>query len=114
MHCNKNPIYVFPEKELRGLCPNFHIHVSVSDLYIPRICPHISCSRIGKSIVGIYKSLTNTLESVNWDCGLAIPFLGIFVSNFSVLDLCSAGQKTYCCFPSKDHVLGAIFNICVY
>jgi len=32
-------IYVFPEKELRGLSPNFHIHVSVSDLYtgIPRI-----------------------------------------------------------------------------
>jgi hypothetical protein len=26
---------VFPEKELRGLWrPNFHIHVSVSDLYI--------------------------------------------------------------------------------
>ncbi len=34
LHCNKNPIYVFPEKELRGLSPNFHIHVSVSDLYI--------------------------------------------------------------------------------
>jgi hypothetical protein len=28
---------VFPEKELRGLSPNFHIHVSVSDLYIPMI-----------------------------------------------------------------------------
>ena len=31
-HCNENPIYVFPEKELRGPSPNFHIHVSVSDL----------------------------------------------------------------------------------
>jgi hypothetical protein len=41
LHCNENPIYVFPEKELRGLSPNFHIHVSVSDLYIPRIGPHI-------------------------------------------------------------------------
>ncbi len=32
----------------RGLSPNFHIHVSVSDLYIPRIGPHtvFSCSRI--------------------------------------------------------------------
>jgi hypothetical protein len=37
-HCNENPIYVFPEKGLRGLSPNFHIHVSVSDLY--RIGPH--------------------------------------------------------------------------
>jgi hypothetical protein len=34
-------IHVFPEKELRGLSPNFHIHVSVSDLCIPRISPHI-------------------------------------------------------------------------
>jgi hypothetical protein len=32
-HCNENPIYVFPEKELRGLSPNFQIHVSVSDSY---------------------------------------------------------------------------------
>jgi hypothetical protein len=36
----QNRIYVFP-KELRGLIPNFHIQVSVSDLYIPRIGPHI-------------------------------------------------------------------------
>jgi hypothetical protein len=40
-HCNGNPIYVLPEKELCGLSPNFHIHVSVNDLYIPRIGPHI-------------------------------------------------------------------------
>jgi hypothetical protein len=26
---------IFPEKELRGHSSNFHIHVSVSDLYIP-------------------------------------------------------------------------------
>ncbi len=25
---------LFPEKELRGHSPNFHIHVSVSDLYV--------------------------------------------------------------------------------
>jgi hypothetical protein len=29
---------------LRGISPNIHIHVSVSDLYISRIGPHISCS----------------------------------------------------------------------
>ncbi len=34
MHCNENPICVFPEKEVRGLSPNFHIHMSVSGLYI--------------------------------------------------------------------------------
>ncbi len=33
-HCKEIWIYVFPEQELRGLSPDFHIHVSVSDLYI--------------------------------------------------------------------------------
>jgi hypothetical protein len=33
----ENPIYVFPEMKLRGLVPSFNIHVSVNDLYIPRI-----------------------------------------------------------------------------
>jgi hypothetical protein len=40
LHCNENPIYLFLFWELRGLSPNFHIHVSVSDLNIPRIGPH--------------------------------------------------------------------------
>ncbi len=41
LHCNKIPIYVFLFWELRGLSPNFYIHVFVSDLYIPRIGQHI-------------------------------------------------------------------------
>jgi hypothetical protein len=41
VHCNENHIYVYPEKELRGLSPNVNIHVSVSDIYIPRTGPHI-------------------------------------------------------------------------
>ncbi len=41
---HENPIYVFLFWELRGLSPNSHIHVSVSDLYIPRIVEHISYS----------------------------------------------------------------------
>jgi hypothetical protein len=53
MHCSENPIYVFLFWELRGLSPNFHIHVSLSDVYIPRIGPHVSCSRTGRSMVGI-------------------------------------------------------------
>ena len=32
-----DPIYVLPEMELHGLVTNLHIHVSVNDLYIPRI-----------------------------------------------------------------------------
>jgi hypothetical protein len=34
LHCNENPMYVFPEKELGGHSLNVHIHVSVSDVYI--------------------------------------------------------------------------------
>jgi hypothetical protein len=41
LHCKENPIYIFLFWELRGLSPNFNIHLSVSDLFIPRIRPHI-------------------------------------------------------------------------
>ncbi len=59
-HCNGNSVYIFLFWELRSLSPNFHIHVSVSDLYIPRIGPHISSSSKGRAIVGVYNSLTDT------------------------------------------------------
>jgi hypothetical protein len=39
-HCKENLFYVFLFWVLLGLSP--HIHVSVSDLYFPRIGPHIS------------------------------------------------------------------------
>jgi hypothetical protein len=39
-HCNENPIYVYLFWILRGLSPDFHIHVSVSYLYIPSIGQH--------------------------------------------------------------------------
>ncbi len=36
-HCTGNPIYVFLEMKLRSLVPNsYNIHVSASDLCIPR------------------------------------------------------------------------------
>ena len=40
-HCNGNSVYIFLFWELRGLRPNCHIHVSVSDLYIPTTGPLI-------------------------------------------------------------------------
>jgi hypothetical protein len=48
----ENPIYVFLFWELRSLSPNFHIHVSVSDLYIPRIGPHISLQQNRQTDLG--------------------------------------------------------------
>jgi hypothetical protein len=69
LHCNENPIYVFPEKELPGLSPNFHIHVSVSDLYIPSTGPHIflqqnmQTDRRNRT----YINRSQTRECGNWD-----------------------------------------------
>ncbi len=41
VHCKEDSNHVFPEIKLRGLVPNFHIHTSVNNLYIPRIGSHI-------------------------------------------------------------------------
>jgi hypothetical protein len=74
--CKQDPIYVFPDMKLRGLVPNFHIHV-------PRFVLLFCCSKKGGPIVGIYKSLTDTVhECRNWERGRAVSFLGIFVLNF--------------------------------
>ncbi len=56
----KNSKQVFPEKELRDDIPNFHIHVSVSDLFIPMIDLPILPREICEMILGLYKSLTDT------------------------------------------------------
>ncbi len=67
----ENSKQIFPgKKQLRGYSPNSNIHVSVRDLYM-----------IGPN-VGIYRSLT---DAWMWKLGLrtrAIPFLGIYNSNF--------------------------------
>jgi hypothetical protein len=50
---------IFPEKELHGHSPNFHIHVSMSNLYIPTIdLPNLPKEICGPTL-GIYKSLTD-------------------------------------------------------
>ncbi len=45
--------------KLRDLVPISYTHIYVSDLYISRISLPIWCSKIGKQILGIYKSLTD-------------------------------------------------------
>jgi hypothetical protein len=76
LHCTENPNYLLPEKKQRDLSPNFHIHVSVSDLYIPTIGPPIFLQQ-NRQIDRAQKH-----ECRNWDRGSAVSFLGIFVSNF--------------------------------
>jgi hypothetical protein len=82
--------YVLLFWELRGLSPNFHMHVSANDFYIPRIGPHISCSRIGRSIVRIYKSLTDTWM---WKLGL-FPRKSISGNNCFQFSL-QCGSRTF-------------------
>jgi hypothetical protein len=55
----ENSKQIFPEKKLCGHSPNFHIHMSVSDLYIPELLP-ILLQEICGPILGIYKSFTDT------------------------------------------------------
>jgi hypothetical protein len=50
--------------KLRGLVPNSYIHLSVSEFYT--LFPRSVCRKIGGLIVGIYKSLTDTLMW-NWE-----------------------------------------------
>jgi len=81
----ENAKQTFPEKELCGLNPNFHIHVPVSDLYIPTIDLPILLQEIYEPIPGIlYRNRSLTHECGNWDWGRAIPrkeyINGIFVA----------------------------------
>jgi len=100
VHCKEDPIYVFPQIKLRGIVPNFHIHVSVSDLYIPTISPPppIFCSKIGGPIVGIYKIAH---RYINVDFGnetVQLHFWELFISNFwySVFAVCTRFYHNSC------------------
>ncbi len=81
VHCKEIWLYLFPKKELRGLSPNFHILVTVSDLYIPTFGPPIFMqqNRHGSEE---FINRSQTHECRSWNCSRAVPFLGIFVSNF--------------------------------
>jgi hypothetical protein len=68
LHCTKNPIYIFTEKELLGLSPNSYIHVPVSDLYISRIGPHIWLQQNRQTDPGII-NLSQTYECRNRETG---------------------------------------------
>jgi hypothetical protein len=63
----ENSKQIFSEKELLCHSPKFHIHVFVSDLYIPAMDLPILLQEICGLILGIFKSLTDTLM---WKLGL--------------------------------------------
>ncbi len=82
IHCKEIWIYIFLERELRGLSSNFHIHVSVSDLYIPKFGPPIVLQQNRQTNQGEYINLSQKHLCRNWVCSRAVSFLGIFISNF--------------------------------
>ncbi len=53
-YCTEHRKKIFPERKLRGLSPNFYIHLSVSDLNILRISLPICLQQ--KTDLGIQKS----------------------------------------------------------
>ncbi len=58
---------IFPEKEYGGLSPNFHIHVSVSELDIPTMGLPVLLEEISRLILGIqYTNRSNTHECGDW------------------------------------------------
>ncbi len=65
-HCNGNSVYIFLFWELRGLSPNFHIHVSVSDLYFPGSV-HIFTPAEKADPSWEYIIRSQTHECGNWD-----------------------------------------------
>ncbi len=46
-HCTENSKQIFPGMKLCGHVPNFHIHVSLSLIYISTISPPILLQQIG-------------------------------------------------------------------
>jgi hypothetical protein len=53
VHCAENLKQIFPKMKLRGLGPNFYIHVPVTDLYSPKISPPILIYCVCGLIIGI-------------------------------------------------------------
>ncbi len=92
-HCNGNSVYIFLFWELHGFSPNFHIHVSVSDLYIPRIGQHISSCRKGRPRGNIYFAHGHMNVEIGTDTPIFLFWQYLFqifsfkVSIFGILSL---------------------------
>ncbi len=65
------PAFLFPKQNCNVLSPNFHIHVSVCDLYIPRISLPILMQ------LNRQTDRSRIHECRNWEGGHAVSFLGI-------------------------------------
>ncbi len=101
------PIYVspemncaaslFPKQNYNVLSPNFHIHVSVSDLYIPRIgLPILLQPKRQTDSGNIYcKSLADIHACRNSERDRTGSFLGIHKSDFRFSELPEGGVSRH-------------------
>jgi hypothetical protein len=78
----QDPIYVFPELKLPCVFPNFHIHISVSDLYIPIIGPPIFLQQNSQTDRGSIQIAQRYMNVETGNEAAQFYFWGIFVSNF--------------------------------
>jgi hypothetical protein len=84
-HCNENSKQIFPKMKQHSLVPNFHIPVSVSNLYLTTIERFIYFhDRSGINCSQVH-------ECGNWEQGRAVSFLGIHKSDL----VCSVGRDSY-------------------
>jgi hypothetical protein len=104
-HNTENLKRIFPERELRSLNTNFHIHVAVSDLIYSH--NRSAYSAAGKNVNRSWEYInrSQTHECGNWDWGRAIPFLGIYING---IFRCSVVCRGYICLwilPQHIYVL---------
>jgi hypothetical protein len=119
LHCNENPIYLFPEKELRRPSVPIFTFMCLWAIYIfPGSVQIFSCSRIGRPIMGIYKSVTDIWM---WKLGMRPRsfFSGNICFEFTVLCLCSVSffltsVKSHCadCFHDISVILSVGVPFC--
>ncbi len=107
-HCKENPIYIFLFWGLRGFSPNFHIHVYVSDLYIP-------CNRIGRSWKyinpsQIYECRNWEIEHYNSGLEITVSFLGIHKWESDIYIGFSPALHLQCTRPQLSGLSNSIRN----
>ncbi len=74
-HCKEISIHVFPEKELRGLSPNFYIHGSLWAIYIFPRSVHLLFLQQNMHRSQEYINRTQKQECWNWVGTVAAQFL---------------------------------------